>query len=175
MVSTMKKSIILLVAALATLSGCKKNDWLDWKAMNELWLEQNKTTAILPFGGEGKTYTVRTTETGLQYIVIDDPTPTEARPNSNSYINCNYTLDLISTIDNRSYHLDQQKSAYFYVSDVVPGFAEGIRQIHNHGRVLLYVPYELGYGTDGRGSDGGSAHIPPYSTLIFDITLNSID
>ncbi len=160
---------------MATLSGCKKNDWLDWKAMNELWLEQNKTTTILPFSGEGKTYTVRTTEAGLQYTIIDDPTPTEARPNSASYITCKYTLDLISTIDNHSYHLEDRKSASFSVSEVVPGFAEGIKLIHNHGRILLYIPYELGYGTDGAGTDGGSAHIPPYSTLIFDITLNSID
>ena len=41
------------------LSSCKENNWMDWKAQNDLWLAQN-----------AKQDSVVTTSTGLQYKII---------------------------------------------------------------------------------------------------------
>lgn len=164
--------IIWLVASLAALTGCKKNDWLDWRSQNVVWMEQNKTRSYTD--ENGKTYPVKTTHSGLQYVILGDPNPTEARPGSTSNVTCRYTLDLVNTIDNKSYHLEESKGATFAMSSVVRGFSEGLKLIHNHGHILLYIPYDLGYGSEGSGTDGGSAFVPPFSTLIFDVTINDI-
>ena len=53
----------------------------------------------------------------------------------------------------------------FAVSGVVDGFSTALQHMHIGDRWLVYIPYQLGYGT----SDSGS--IPAYSTLVFDIAL----
>lgn len=51
------------------------------------------------------------------------------------------------------------------VSGVVNGFATALQKMHIGDRWLVYIPYNLGYGTTDNSS------IPAYSTLIFDISL----
>lgn len=53
----------------------------------------------------------------------------------------------------------------FGVGGVVSGFSTALQKMHIGDRWLVYIPYNLGYGT----SDSGS--IPAYSTLVFDVTL----
>ena len=53
----------------------------------------------------------------------------------------------------------------FAVSGVVDGFSTALQHMHIGDRWLVYVPYQLGYGTSVNGS------IPAYSTLVFDIAL----
>ena len=80
----MDRKIIFLVIILA-LAGCKQHNWIDWKTQNEMWLEANKSQPG-----------VKTTDTGLQYKIIADPTPQDALPNSTSTVVCDYTLSLIN-------------------------------------------------------------------------------
>lgn len=69
------------------LSSCKQNDYLDWKALNEAWLEHNKTQD-----------SVVTTPSGLQYKQLNpSPNPTESRPNYNSTVMVDYKLYLINS------------------------------------------------------------------------------
>ena len=53
----------------------------------------------------------------------------------------------------------------------VPGFTEGLKLMKEFGTYEFYIPYELGYGVKGAGTEGTSSHIPPYSTLIFRVEL----
>ena len=69
------KGIVLLAILALCLAGCKQHNWMDWKTQNELWLQANKSQAG-----------VRTTESGLQYKVIADPTTQDAVPNSTSTV-----------------------------------------------------------------------------------------
>ncbi len=57
--------------------------------------------------------------------------------------------------------------AELLVSGTVTGFATALQKMHIGDRWLIYIPYQLRYGT------GGSTSIPGYSTLIFDVTLHS--
>ena len=57
--------------------------------------------------------------------------------------------------------------AKFAVSSVVDGFSTALQHMHIGDRWLVYIPYQLGYGTTG------SSSIPAYSTLVFDIALSA--
>ena len=154
-----QKSKIFLLLALGAmlLTGCKKDDWMDWKAKNELWLEQNK----LQPG-------VQVSATGLQYRVIADPNPTDARPSSSSVVYCDYKGTLINGVQ------FDGGTASFSVSSVVDGFAEGLKKIHCHGDIELFIPYELGYKEEEQGTEGTMSYIPPYSTLIFTVHIRAV-
>ena len=84
-------------------------------------------------------------------------------------------MDYTGTLIN-GYKFDSAKSASLSVGGVVEGFAEGIKKIHAHGDIEIYVPYDLGYGEDGQGTEGSLAatFIPPYSTLIFKVHLSAV-
>ncbi len=60
---------------------------------------------------------------------------------------------------------ERGQPATFPVNRVVSGFSEGVRLVGPGGRVMLYIPSNLGYGDNGQGS------IPPRSTLVFDVEV----
>ena len=154
----MKKILYpLLVLLLVGVSSCKKTDWLDWKAQNQLWLEQNKSNPD-----------VKVTASGLQYKIIADPNPYDARPSASNIVTCTYKGHLINGAQ------FEGGMGYFAVNTLVAGFAEGIKKIHTNGDIVLYIPYDLGYVDEAQGTEGTQSYIPPYSTLIFNIHLDAV-
>ncbi|MBQ7632474.1 MAG: FKBP-type peptidyl-prolyl cis-trans isomerase [Paludibacteraceae bacterium] len=159
-------TIYSFTICLLVLGGCKQNNWADWRVQNEIWLTNNLKQ-------EG----VKETSSGLQYKIIADPTPQDARPNSTSTVVCNYTVKLIN-----GYQVDQGNNIGLLLSSCIPGFSEGCHLIHNNGDIELYIPCYLGYDYDkfssndaynaeGNGTEGTTAYIPPYSTLIYTIHI----
>ena len=149
-----------------SLTGCKQNKWLDWKTQNEMWLERNKQNPG-----------VVVAESGLQYKIVRDPVPQEARPNETSTIICDYSVKMIN-----GYVVSSGKGVSLYLPNTIPGFSEGCRKIHTHGDIELYIPAYLGYDyekynndkykeAEGYGTEGTTGYIPPYSTLIYEIHL----
>ena len=55
--------------------------------------------------------------------------------------------------------------AKFGMAGVVNGFTTALLHMHRGDHWVVYIPYQLGYGTTARGS------IPAGSTLIFDLRL----
>ncbi len=51
------------------------------------------------------------------------------------------------------------------VSGVIDGFSTALQRMHIGDRWIVYMPYQLGYGTSG------STSIPGYSVLIYDMQL----
>ena len=152
------KTILLLLCVVA-LSSCQQNDWLDWKVQNELWLVQN-----------AKADGVITTPTGLQYKCIYAGHDKSARPDDAKMVTISYAGKLIN-----GYEFDANENYTGYVSSFVPGFSEGLKKMEQFGTYELYIPYDLGYGEDGAGTEGTSSHIPPYSTLIFRVELHKVN
>ena len=147
-------------------NGCKQNDYYDWKALNESWLEHNKTQPG-----------VQTTATGLQYKKLNaSPNPTESRPNYNSTVIVDYKLYLITSYDGYSTGnlLQEGTDAVFILQNTVAGFAEGLHKMRVHDDYTLYIPYYLGYGEEGTGTEGYYGYIPPYSTLIYEVHLKAM-
>ncbi len=154
---TTKIFTLLLVAVL--ICGCKQDNWLDWKLQNELWLQDN-----------AKKEGVITTPTGLQYKCIDPGWQHSARPDDAKMVTIKYHGTLIT-----GYTFDSAESYSGYVNSFVAGFSEGLKKMHQFGEYEFYIPYYLGYGMNGAGSEGNTSFIPPYSTLIFRVQLQSIN
>ena len=98
------------------------------------------------------------TESGLCYKVIHQGAM--RRPNAGSWVTVKYTGKLIeqSVFDSGTFD--------YYLASAIKGWQEAIVKMNVGGKYILYIPYELGYGQDGSGSD-----IPPYSTLVFEVEL----
>lgn len=161
-----RKFYIWMIGVACVLTGCTENNWMDWKVQNEAYLIQNAKNDPQ----------VKTTASGLQYKIIADPTPSDARPNKTSTVTCDYTVHLINGTQ-----IDGGK-ANLYLPNTIAGFAEGCCLIHNNGDIRLFVPYYIGYdkakadekddyNAEGFGTEGTSGYIPPYSTLIYDIHI----
>lgn len=152
----MKKLLFLLVIATLVL-GCKKADWLDWKAQNQAWIEQNASNPD-----------VLVTPSGLQYKVIRQGILNAgARPDDLKTVNITYSVKFIN-----GYVVDHQENCTFQMSNLIDGVREGLKKMYITGHYILYIPYGLGYGEKGIGTEGNESYIPPYTTLIFDVTLN---
>ena len=54
------------------------------------------------------------------------------------------------------------------LTDVIDGWRIALKLMHVGDRWMVYIPYELGYGTRTSGP------IPGFSTLIFEIELLGI-
>lgn len=136
-------------------------------------LQQRRIEAAAAEGREfldqnAKNEGVQTTESGLQYRIIEDgsgKSPTEA-----SQVTVNYSGKLINGEEfDSSYRRGQPAS--FPLNGVIKGWTEGLQLMNEGSKYEFFIPYELGYGE--RGSGSGS--IPPYATLIFIVELISVD
>jgi len=110
---------------------------------------------------------VKTLSDGLQYKVISS-NPSGAKPTDSNTVTVNYTGTLIdgTVFDSSDSHGGPQS---FQVTGVVPGFAEALKLMHVGDHITVFIPSNLGYGTQGQAPS-----IPPNSVLIFDLELLSI-
>lgn len=109
---------------------------------------------------------VKVTSSGLQYEVIeegDGPTPT-----AQDSVTVHYTGKLIDgTVFDSS--VDRGEPADFPVTQVIPGFAEGLKMMNKGSKYVLYIPASLGYGNNEAGS------IPAGSTLVFEVEMIEVN
>lgn len=125
------------------------------KAENLKYLEDNKSK-------EG----VVTLPSGLQYKVIKEGTG--AKPTATDRVKVNYVG---TTIDGKEFDssIKRGEPSEFFLNQVVKGWTEGIQQMPVGSKYILYIPYDLAYGAEGRPGS-----IPPFATLIFDIDVLDI-
>ncbi len=153
----MKHYLYILCAVVLALPSCKQQNWMDWKVSNTAWLVQNRAKD-----------SIQVTPTGLQYKVIRQGVM-NIKPDEEKSV----TIDYVGYLINGCV-FDSCSNYSSSVSGFVDGFKEGLKKMQKSGHYILYIPYELGYGSDGFGSPGNKNFIPPYSTLVFDITLKDV-
>lgn len=125
------------------------------KAAGIAWLENNKNA-------EG----VQVTESGLQYKVIT--LGAGNKPSATDKVTVNYKGTLIDgTVFDSSY--ERNEPASFYLNSVIPGWTEGFQLMPEGSKFELYIPYELAYKAQDRGT------IKPFSALIFEIEFLKIE
>ena len=110
---------------------------------------------------------VITTPSGLQYKVL---VKGEGEvPQASDKVKVNYEGRLIdgTVFDASSKHGDEP--ATFQASQVIRGWTEALTMMPVGSKWQLFIPQELAYG------DRQAGNIPPYSTLIFDVELVSIE
>lgn len=148
------KSLILSISALLIafiFSSCTKDDYLDWKYLNENWLEEHKNDSgwiVDP--------------SGVQYKVIY-PGILEDTPNNRSFVTVQYSSQYINgdTIA-QTFTIGEiiSNTAYF-----VPGMQEILKKMQKEAVYELRVPYYLAHGKEGYYD------ILPYTTMIFKVKL----
>lgn len=103
---------------------------------------------------------------GLQYEVIKKGTG--ATPSESDKVKVHYHGTLLDgTVFDSS--VDRNEPAVFGVTQVIPGWTEALKLMPVGSKWKVYIPYDLAYGAEDRGD------IKPFSTLIFDVELLSIE
>ncbi|MBB1471892.1 FKBP-type peptidyl-prolyl cis-trans isomerase [Luteimonas sp. MC1782] len=131
-----------------------------------------KATANLAEGaaflaGNAKVEGVQVTASGLQYQVLQPGTG--AKPGPDDRVSVHYKGALLDgTTFDSSY--DRGEPATFQLSQVVPGWNEGLQLMPVGSKYKLWIPASLGYGE--AGTPGGP--IAPNSTLVFEVELLEI-
>jgi len=111
---------------------------------------------------------VEKSESGLYYKVLDPGTGD--KPSMTDSVLVHYKGTLIDgTQFDSSY--DRGAPATFRLDQVVKGFGEGLTKIGAGGKIILYMPSELGYGNSPR--PGGA--IKPGDSLIFECELLEVN
>lgn len=108
---------------------------------------------------------VKTTASGLQYKVVSMGTGEKPKPNNTVKVHYHGTL-VDGTIFDSS--VDRDEPAEFGLSQVIPGWTEGLMLMPVGSKFEFYIPNELAYGIRGQGS------VPPYAALVFEVELLEI-
>ena len=106
---------------------------------------------------------VVTLPSGLQYEILQEGTG--KKPSATDQVKCHYEGTLIDgTLFDSS--IKRGQPAVFGVSQVIKGWVEALQLMPEGSKWKLYIPSELGYGSQQAGE-----MIPPYSTLVFEVEL----
>ena len=115
------------------------------------YLEENK-------GKEG----VKVTESGLQYKVLKEGEGDA--PTAQDRVKVHYTGKLVDgTVFDSS--VERGTPATFGVTEVIPGWVEGVQLMSPGAKYEFVIPSEIAYGPRGQGS------IPPNAVLVFEVEL----
>lgn len=109
---------------------------------------------------------VYTTKSGLKYRRLKEGNG--KHPTATDRVKVHYTGKLI---DGKVFDSSVERGAplTFPLNQVIPGWTEGLQLMDEGSKYILYVPYNLGYGTHDMGN------IPAGSTLIFEVELLEIN
>ncbi len=116
--------VLLLSVMTVSLTSCKKDSWLDWKAQNAAFLVRNMQKD-----------SIVTTPSGLQYKVIRQGIQ-GTKPDELKHVRIRYKGSLIT-----GNVFDQSDDASFAVSSVVEGLKEGLKKMNKSGHYIFYIPH----------------------------------
>jgi len=136
------------------------------KEMKELG-DKNKKEEETFFAENKKKEGVKTTESGLQYIVVKEGDG--AKPKETDTVKVNYKGTLLDGTEFDSSY-KRGEPAIFPVKGVIPGWTEALQLMKVGGKYKLFIPSKLAYGERGAGPTIG-----PNSTLTFEVELLSIE
>ena len=109
---------------------------------------------------------VQTTESGLQYIVLEEGEGD--KPTATDRVKVHYHGTLFDgTVFDSS--VDRGEPTTFGVNQVIKGWTEGLQLMPLGSKYKFFIPQELAYGHQQRGQ-----HIKPFSPLVFEVELIEI-
>ena len=148
---------------LAVLEEFQQEQISQREAENAEAAEKNKAEGEAFLAENAKKEGVVTTESGLQYQIVEEGTgPT---PASSDTVEVHYTGTLLDGTEfDSSYR--RGVPATFGVDQVIPGWTEALQLMKEGAKWKLFIPSSLAYGPGGTGGPIG-----PNQTLIFDVEL----
>lgn len=144
-------ALLLLAASILLFSGCKKDDTAKTESLEDYLKKENLLNQVT------------SDPRGFYYKIVVPGTG--ATPAATSRVTVLYAGKLTNgTVFDQS----GPNAVTFTLNQLILGWQYGLPLIKAGGRILLYLPPQLGYGSQGAGS------IPPNSNLVFDITLEGV-
>ncbi len=164
----MKNWLLLFTGFMLVISSCSKSD------ENKCIYSNSPLTATAAEITYLQNYVTANALTATQhssgiFYTIENP-GVGATANVCSNITVTYTGNLLST----GFMFDSNTSAAgvsFILGQLIIGWQKGIPLIQNGGRIILYIPPSLGYGSTARNDSNGNVIIPANSYLKFIINL----
>lgn len=106
-----------------------------------------------------------TTASGLKYKILKEGTG--SYPKATDTVTVHYRGTLMDGTEFDSSY-NRGNAISFPLTQVIPGWTEGLQLVRTGGQIRLKIPPNLGYG------DRSAGKIPPNSTLLFDVELIGI-
>lgn len=132
------------------------------QAETEEQAKANQAEADAFFAENATKEGVKTTESGLQYKVIEQGEGVS--PGQDERVTVHYRGRLLDGTEfDSSYERDQPAS--FNLNSVIAGWTEALQLMSQGAKWELYIPANLAYGP------GGNGPIPPNAALIFEVEL----
>ena len=109
---------------------------------------------------------VKSIPSGLQYRILKEGTGKKPAKTDTVIVHYKGTL-----IDGREFDSSHKRGqpAEFPVDRVIKGWTEALQLMPEGSKWMLYIPWNLAYGEQGRGG-----LIGPHETLVFEVELLSI-
>lgn len=150
----MLRKFIAIALLVVLAASCSQEDEVDYGPIDQKIIED--------YIAEHEITGTQSTVSGL-YYVIQNP-GTAAHPTIKSTVWVKYKGYLINgTVFDSSYKWG--KPIDLALTSVVPGWQEGLPLIGVGGKMQLFIPSALGYGSTGKNT------IPANAVLLFDIEL----
>jgi FKBP-type peptidyl-prolyl cis-trans isomerase FklB len=151
--------ILLMTGAALTLLGCSPASQPTPNVVT------NSATAAAPAAND--TGDMTTTASGLKYQVLKHGTGTVS-PKATDTVTVHYEGKLLDgTVFDSS--IARGTPATFPLSQVIPGWTEGVQLMKVGDKFKFVIPANLAYG-----ANSPSPSIPPNSTLVFEVELLGI-
>lgn len=130
--------------------------------MAEAMAEENKAKGEAYLAENAKRDGVMTTESGLQYEVLEAGEGDS--PVAEDTVKVHYRGTLLDGTEFDSSY-KRGEPAVFPLNRVISGWTEGVQLMKEGAKYRFHIPADLAYGTRSQGA------ITPNSTLIFDVEL----
>ncbi|MBQ3881974.1 MAG: FKBP-type peptidyl-prolyl cis-trans isomerase [Bacteroidales bacterium] len=133
---------------------------------NEYSQALNKEKGDLFLVNNAKNADVQETPSGLQYTIIEAGNTSKV-PGPRDTVSVLYKGTLL---DGTVFDQTPEGSApiTFPLSNVIAGWTEGLQLVGEGGKIKLFIPADLAYGTQGSGAIG------PNEVLVFDVELKEV-
>lgn len=108
----------------------------------------------------------QTTPSGLKYIIENEGSGTQPKATDQVTVFYRGTFTDGKEFDGNI----GGRPITFGLTQVIPGWTEGLQLMKPNGKAVFYIPYTLGYGANGY-----PGVIPPKSDLIFEVELVKVN
>ena len=134
---------------------------------NAVTPEENKTAGEKFLAENAQRAGVKTTASGLQYVIFNEGTG--ASPKATDNVTVHYKG---VTIDGKEFDSSYSRGepATFPLNRVIAGWTEGLQLMKEGAKYRFFIPSNLAYGERGAGRAIG-----PNAALIFDIELIKVN
>ena len=158
------KALISLSVALVLLTGCLKKDTGCPYTQSNIVAPQSEQEMVEAYLASQNITTATKHSSGMYYEILE--AGSGGAPGLCSQVRINYSGKLTTgTV------FDSDNNVVFQLGILIEGWKKGLPLIQKGGKIKLYIPPSLGYGSQPVRDGSGNVVIPGNSVLVFDIDL----